>query len=139
MPIKVQGLTPLIEVFDMPASVAFYRDVIGFEVVTQSRPGDNFDWCLLRMGDAELMLNTAYEADERPASPDRARWAGHSHTTLFFFCPNLDEAYEHLRSKGIAVEKPAVRPYGMRQLSITDHDEYTLCFQYPVARAEGNL
>ena len=44
MPIKVQGLTPLIEVFDMGTSVAFYRDVIGFEVVMQSSSGDNFDW-----------------------------------------------------------------------------------------------
>jgi catechol 2,3-dioxygenase-like lactoylglutathione lyase family enzyme len=34
---------PLIEVFDMPTSVAFYRDVIGFEVVMQSSSGDNCD------------------------------------------------------------------------------------------------
>jgi catechol 2,3-dioxygenase-like lactoylglutathione lyase family enzyme len=134
MPIKVQGLTPLIEVFDMPTSVAFYRDVIGFEVVMQSSPGDNFDWGLLRMGDAELMFNTAYDADERPAAPDLARWAGHPHTTLFFFCPDLDEAYKHLRSKGIAVEKPVVRHYGMRQLSVTDPDGYGLCFQYPAKK-----
>jgi len=134
MPIKVQGLTPLIEVFDMPTSVAFYRDVIGFEVVMQSSPGDNFNWRLLRMGDAGLMLNTAYDADERPAAPDPARWAGHPHTTLFFFCPDLDEAYEHLRSKGIAVEKPVVRHYGMRQLSATDPDGYGLCFQYPAKK-----
>jgi catechol 2,3-dioxygenase-like lactoylglutathione lyase family enzyme len=81
----------------MATSVAFYRDVIGFEVVMQSSPGDNFDWGLLRMGDAELMLNTAYDAENRPVTPDPARWAGHPHTTLFFFCPDLDEAYEHLR------------------------------------------
>jgi catechol 2,3-dioxygenase-like lactoylglutathione lyase family enzyme len=59
MEIKVSGLTPLIQVFDMPASVAFYRDVIGFEVVMQSQPGEHFDWALLRMGGASLMLNTA--------------------------------------------------------------------------------
>lgn len=135
MPIQAKGLTPLIEVFDMPTSVAFYRDVIGFEVATQSSPGDNFDWCLLRMGGAELMLNTAYESHERPAAPDRARWAGHSHTTLFFYCPNLDQAYEYLRSKGIAVEKPVVRPYGMRQLSLTDPDSYGLCFEHPAEKA----
>jgi hypothetical protein len=45
------------------------------------------------MGDAELMLNTAYDADERPATPDPARWAGHPHHALFF-CPDLDEAYD---------------------------------------------
>lgn len=135
MPIQVQGLTPLIEVFDMPTSVAFYRDVIGFKIVMQSSPGNNFDWGLLRMGDAELMLNTAYDPDERPIAPDHARWAAHRHTTLYFYCPNLDEAYDHLRTKGIAVEKPVVRPYGMRQLSLTDPDGYGLCFQYPAERA----
>ena len=134
MPIKVHALTPLIEVFDMPTSVAFYRDVIGFDVVMQSCPGDNFDWGLLRMGNAELMLNTAYEADQRPAVPDPVRRAGHSDTTLFFYCPNVDEAYEYLRSKGIAVEKPVVRVYGMKQLSVTDPDGYGLCFQYPAEK-----
>lgn len=135
MPIQVQSLTPLIEVFDMPTSVAFYQDVIGFEITMQSRPGDDFDWCLLRMGGAELMLNTAYEREERPMVPDPARWAGHSHTTLFFLCSNLDEVYQHLRSKGIAVKEPVVRVYDMRQLNVIDPDGYGLCFQYPAEKA----
>jgi glyoxylase I family protein len=36
MPIKVEGLAPLIQVFDMPTSVAFYREILGFTVVNQS-------------------------------------------------------------------------------------------------------
>jgi glyoxylase I family protein len=129
---NVSGLTPLIQVFDMPASVTFYRDILGFEVVMQSQPGEHFDWALLRMGGAELMLNTAYEADERPATPDAARWAGHGDTTLYIGCPNVDEAYEYLKSKGIEVEKPVVRDYGMKQLTVTDPDGYGVCFQHPV-------
>lgn len=31
MPIKVESLTPLISVFDMPESLRFYRDLLGFE------------------------------------------------------------------------------------------------------------
>ena len=131
MPIKVSGLTPLIQVFDMPTSVAFYRDVMGFEIVMQSQPGDHFGWALLRMDGAELMLNTAYESHDRPAAPDAARWAGHGDTTLYFGCPDLDEAYEYLRSKGVAVEKPVVRDYGMKPLSVIDPDGYGLCFQHP--------
>jgi uncharacterized glyoxalase superfamily protein PhnB len=128
---KVSGLTPLVYVFDMPASVAFYRDVIGFEIIIQSQPGDHFDWALLRKDGAELMLNTAYESHERPAAPDPARWAGHGDTTLYFGCPNVDEAYEYLRSKGISVKKPVIRDYGMKQLTMTDPDGYQLCFQHP--------
>jgi catechol 2,3-dioxygenase-like lactoylglutathione lyase family enzyme len=129
MPIQVQDLTPLIQVFDMPTSVAFYRDVIGFEIVMQSQPGDHFDWALLKLGDAALMLNTAYESDQRPPAPDPARRAGHADTTLYFYCPNVDETYEYLRAKGLAVKKPVVRDYGMKQLTVTDPDGYDLCFQ----------
>ncbi len=33
-----EGVCPLLEVFDMPASLAFYRDVLGFEVVASAPP-----------------------------------------------------------------------------------------------------
>ena len=77
------------------------------------------------------MLNTAYEADECPAVPDSTRRAGHSDTTLFFGCPNVDEAYEYLRSKAVTVEKPVIRDYGMKPLTVIDPDGYGLCFQHP--------
>ncbi len=61
MSIKIEASAPLIQVYDMPTSVAFYRDVLGFALVDQSSPGDDFDWGWLRLDDADLMLNTAYE------------------------------------------------------------------------------
>lgn len=131
MAIPVQGLAPLIQVFDMPASVRFYRDELGFEVVSTSEPGEHFDWALLRLGDAELMLNTAYERDRRPPAPDPARLAAHADTGLFFGCPDVDAAYEHLRARGIDAEPPVVQGYGMKQLYVTDPDGYVLCFQWP--------
>jgi glyoxylase I family protein len=42
MAIDVRGLAPLLEVFDMPTSIAFYRDVLGFQVVSTSRPVPDF-------------------------------------------------------------------------------------------------
>jgi len=71
MNIEVRGVLTLLQVFDMPTSVRFYRDVLGFEIVqtTTPREGDQFDWGLLRLNDTELMLNTAYEQDDRPAAP----------------------------------------------------------------------
>lgn len=32
MGLEVRGVTTLLEVFDMPRSIAFYRDTLGFEV-----------------------------------------------------------------------------------------------------------
>ena len=51
----------------MPTSVHLYRDVLGFDTIASSGPGDDFDWGLLRLNDCELMLNTAYDAS--PARP----------------------------------------------------------------------
>ena len=36
MAIVVQRMTPLLQVFDMPTALAFYRDALGFEVVSSN-------------------------------------------------------------------------------------------------------
>ena len=135
MAIEIRGMAPLLQVFDMPTSIAFYRDVLGFEVVTTSKPGaERFDWALLRLNGMELMLNTAYEADSRPPEPDRARIAAHDDTAIYFGCPDVDAAYAHLRSRAKNVKEPKVAPYGMKQLYVRDPDGYNLCFQWPAVQ-----
>jgi len=135
MTIQAKSVTTLLEVFDMPRSIAFYRDQLGFEVVQTSHPGGDFSWALLRLDGGELMLNAAYDEGERPPEPDRGRLAAHGDTALFFQCPDLDAAYRHLRAKGVPVEEPVLREYGMMQLSLTDPDGFRLCFQWPATGA----
>jgi uncharacterized glyoxalase superfamily protein PhnB len=88
---------------------------------------------LLTLENAALMLNTAYDEDERPAEPDPERVEAHADTALFFGCKDLDGAYEHLREKGVPVREPVVTKYGMRQLWFTDPDGFRICFQYPAS------
>jgi len=135
MALDVQGMAPLLQVFDMPTAIRFYRDVLGFELVATSGGGEQSDWVLLRRAGIELMLNTAYEADARPPTPDATRIANHADVGLFFGCSDLDAAYRHFRNQGLPVNPPEVRDYGMRQLYVTDPDGYVLCFQWP-AREE---
>ena len=45
MAIELRGSAPLFEVFDMPAAFAFYRGVLGFEVVNTNKQKDLcFQW-----------------------------------------------------------------------------------------------
>ena len=134
MNIEVRGVCVLLQVFDIPASIRFYRDILGFEVVqtTTPREGDQFDWGLLRLNDTEVMLNTAYEQEFRPAQPDPARIAAHNDTCIYFSCPDVDAAYRHLRAQGIDVKEPQIAPWRSKQLYLHDPDGYTLCFQWPV-------
>ena len=133
MTIEVRGVVALLQVFDMPTSVRFYRDVLGFEIVrtTTPREGDQFDWGLLRLNDTELMLNTAYEQECRPSEPDAARIAAHRDVCLYFGCPDVEGAYRHLLAHGIEAEAPKVAPWGAKQLYLRDPDGYSLCFQWP--------
>ena len=126
-------LCPLLQVFDMLESVRFYREHLGFGVALQSplveRPYPHFNWALLKRGDTQLMLNTAYEADRRPAGRDAARCASHRDTGLFFGCPDVDAAYESLTHSGLAMKPPRVTHYGMKQLYFTDPDGFEICLQ----------
>ena len=133
MGITIRGMAPLLEVFDMPTALSFYRDLLGFEVVNRSGLDDNSDWVMLRLADVYLMLNTAYEGDERPPEPDPERLRVHHDIALFFSCPDVDGTYEYLRDRGVDLKPPTNAPYGMRQLYLRDPDGFNLCFQWPIA------
>ena len=128
---EIRGLVPLLEVFNMPAAIDFYQRVLQFELVETAGPPEDIGWALLRRNGIELMLNTAYEATERPVNPDPARVAAHSDTTLYFGCPDVDAAYAQLRAQGLDSARPVVAHYGMKQLYVRDPDGYSVCFQWP--------
>jgi glyoxylase I family protein len=135
MPPKIESLCPLIQVFDMVESLAFYCDVLGFEIHQNApwfdEPYRHCNWVWLKRGPAELMLNTAYEADQRPMSRDPALTRAHGDTGFYLGCPDIDDAYEQLKAAGVAAKPPSVAPYGMKQLYFSDPDGYVLCLQWP--------
>lgn len=134
MAIEVTGVAPLIGVFHMPTAIRFYRDMLGFTVTskskTMSEDGDDVNWAMLELGSATVMLNTAYDPDEVPEKPDRARWSGHQDTCLFLGSPDVDGAYRELLKRGVVLEPPKVTWYGMKQLYLTDPDGFGICFQW---------
>jgi glyoxylase I family protein len=135
MAIAIEGAVPLLCVYDVPTSIAFYRDMLGFEVVQTSKPfsnaKDDYGWAMLRLNGVELMLNNQYEDNVRPPQPDATRAAGHRDTILYFACRNVDGAYAYLRERGLAVETPKVAYYGMKQVYVQDPDGYGIVFQWP--------
>ena len=130
MGIEVNGICTLISVFDMPRSLAFYCDILGFEIVSDSG-GDDSSWVWLRLNEADLMLNDQYEPGHVPdaAPPERQKW---HHDTCLYFGADPDVVFEYLCSKGIDLNPPKNAPYGMRQLYLNDPDGYNLCFQQAI-------
>ena len=131
MALDISGMTPLIQVFNVPRALAFYRDILGFQVVADSGNGDHSSWVWLRLNNADLMLNDQYEPGHEPPQPPPERTKWHKDTCLYFNCPDPDAAYEFLKSKALDLKPPKVAQYGMKQLHVTDPDGYLLCFQCP--------
>jgi catechol 2,3-dioxygenase-like lactoylglutathione lyase family enzyme len=136
MALDIRGVCPYFEVYDMPASLRFYIDQLGFTMVDHSpHLGGNpyrYHWVWLRLGTADVMLNTCYESDdERPTREEHLRLRQHRDACLFFGCPDVDAAYAELTARGVAIDQPPkVAPYGMKQMYFKDPDGFGLCFQW---------
>jgi len=126
---NVSGVAPLMQVFDMRKSVAWYCDVLGFELVHKHEPEGHLHWAMLKLGGAVVMLNSKYEPENQPAQPEPA--LGREDSTLYFGCDDVDRAYEEVRKKWNEVKEPKTAYYGMRQMYLTDPDGFVLCFQHP--------
>lgn len=130
--IDLKGIAPLLLVFDIEASIGFYCNILGFEMAANSSNGPRFGWVLLRLNNVEIMLEPLYPLKEQAPRPDPLRVQHHADTFLYLGCPDIDAAYDHLKSKGIPLEPPRMTYYGMKQVYFSDPDGYRICFQWPI-------
>lgn len=123
-PGRVHQLWPLLFVQDLQRSREFYRDRLGFSVVSEAGSGEHVYWCRLERGGASLMLQQAV-AEDGPA-------AGRGRGVAFYFvCDDADAFYAELTGQGLELESPSVAEYGMRQLFVPEPDGYQICFESP--------
>ena len=127
------ALTPYIEVFDMVASVVFYRDLLGFEVVfaspeVETKEGRFSHHVRLRRAEAEIMLNTAYDSDERPPERSEPRWSGCRHVRFYIDCDDVVAVHIEMVGRGLNAAPPAQTAYGYLGFSTSDPDGYGLTF-----------
>jgi glyoxylase I family protein len=135
--LNLQGMCPLLQVYDMPTSLQFYRDILRFEIVSSSGGGDDANWVLLKHNDVDLMLNTLYEKPVRPNERDLHRQAVHQDIILYFGSADIDNAYHYLTGKGIEVKEPEITGYGWKAINFKDPDGYHICFHWPIEATGG--
>ncbi|MCO4292249.1 VOC family protein [Solitalea sp. MAHUQ-68] len=129
---KITGMTPMLMVYDMQTSLAFYCNVLGFNLIESAGPQDDIGWVLLRLNDIELMLNTQYEKPDRPHNQELLRNDHHGDVCLYFACNDIDGLYQSLKSKNIALKEPYITGYGWQTLDLTDPDGFKLSFHKPL-------
>jgi uncharacterized glyoxalase superfamily protein PhnB len=134
---RLTGVTPYFEVFDMTGSVAFYRDLLGFEPIfaspeVETAEGRFSHFVRLGRDGMDLMLNTAYDSNERPPGRDEARWAGCRHVHLYIDCDDVRTLYAELKARGLEADPPGPTGYGYLAFWAQDPDGYRIVFHQPL-------
>jgi glyoxylase I family protein len=131
MAAEINGMAPLLMVYDLPASLSFYCDKLGFTLANSDAYTGSLNWALLRLGDITLMINNQYELKNRPPSPEQARKKHHGDTFLYFNHPDIPGLYHELLAKSLSPTAPHITVYGWDAFELEDPDGFQLIFHCP--------
>jgi catechol 2,3-dioxygenase-like lactoylglutathione lyase family enzyme len=127
-------LTPILITDDMDATIAFYRDILGFRVTAQI-PDENPTWCFLLRDDAAIMFTTPEEHDhEHSHDDDDGHDHEHEHSgadglwTMYVYSEGVETLWDEFKDDP-KVEYPLYDThYGMREFGMRDRDGNMLSF-----------
>jgi uncharacterized glyoxalase superfamily protein PhnB len=119
------SLSASLTVRDLPASVAWYRDAVGFSVDREIVRDGVLRAVAVRAGAVRLLLNQ----DDGAKGFDRAKGQGFS--LNIYTRQSVDVIADRIRSHGTALEtEPADMPWGARVFRVRDPDGYALAFSH---------
>ena len=113
---KISAVT--FRVLNMKASVRFYKDVLGMEIIYG---GEDESFSSLRAKDANTPILNLEQGRSVPG------WG-----RMIFYVADVDAFWEYLRSKGFNPESPRDASWGERYFHMPDPDGHELSFATPL-------
>jgi catechol 2,3-dioxygenase-like lactoylglutathione lyase family enzyme len=110
-------LAPRVRVANMRASVRFYKDVLGLEIIYGSE-GSYFT--SLRTKDGDTILNLEH-------GNASMRWG-----RVIFHVSDVDRSWAYLMEKGFHPDSPQDASWGERYFHLPDPDGHELSFARPI-------
>jgi uncharacterized glyoxalase superfamily protein PhnB len=127
--VRFEGITPNLLVGDVMASVAFYRDVLGFAVALKVPDDPPYVFASLKRDSTEFFVNDAAGV----ARDFPTLTAGHT-STLFVVVDRVDALFDEVRDR-VQIAMPLKDQfYGMREFAVFDPDGYLVTFAQPISR-----
>jgi catechol 2,3-dioxygenase-like lactoylglutathione lyase family enzyme len=114
--INIEGSATIFVVRDLPRSIAFYRDSLGFTVAFTY--GEPPMYAGVERGELLIHLQAAAHTKRQPG-----------HAAFYAFVDDLDALFEEFKTKGVELPNaPKDYPYGMRDFYFFDPDGNQLSF-----------
>ena len=129
---QITGIAPFFIVKDVPASMAFYRDRLGFEVSFQGPEPEDIFFGIVQRGAAMIILK-AIGVDPVPnytrdIKQGIARWDAYLHV------PDPDALAAEFASRNVEFFQPLNDTQdGLRGFELKDADGYMLFFGRPIS------
>ena len=127
---EIGGISPLFIVNDVPASLAFYRDRLGFEITFQGPAPDDIFFGIVQRGRAMIMFKDVgvepvpnYTRDVKKGI---ARW------DAYVYVPDPDDLAAEFASRNVEFSEPLKNNHdGLRGFELKDINGYVLFFGRP--------
>ena len=127
---EISGIAPFFIVNDVPATLSFYRDRLGFDVIFQGpEPNDVFFGIVCR--GAAMIMFKAIGVDPVP-NYTRAVDGGVARWDAYLDVPDPDALAAEFLSRGVEFSEPLKDTGdGLRGFALKDADGYVLFFGRP--------
>lgn len=123
---KITGLVPMLSVTDLSRTIAFYRDLLGFRVVSTYDHQGRTTWAALERDGVEIMFNQAPGAWVE--SRDRS---ARDFQVYYFGVDDVRALHAALTARGLACSPLRTTDYQMQEFELRDPDHYWLWFGEP--------
>ena len=119
--LRLRSIVPSITATDLQASLAWYRDVLGFIVAEEYNQDDRLMGVRLTAGHVNVLLTQ----DDFAKGRDRQKGVG-----LRFFCmtaQDLDQLAAAIKERGGKLtQEPKDQPWGARDFAVADPDGFNI-------------
>ena len=129
-PAAIAGISPFFIVRDVPASLAFYRDRLGFEVTFEGPDPEDVFFGIVRRDRAQILVKSVGV----PPIPNRTRdiRQGLARWDAYVDVPDPDALAAEFASRGVEFAQPLEdTDDGLRGFEVRDADGYVLFFGRP--------
>jgi catechol 2,3-dioxygenase-like lactoylglutathione lyase family enzyme len=126
----ISEVAPFFVVADVPATLAFYRDQLGFEITFRGPSPDDEFFGIVRRDAAMIMFKALDDVDPMPNYNREPTFSWDA----YFEVPDPDALAAEFAARGVPFSIPLTEGDGLRGFVIEDPDGYGLYFGS--ARAE---
>jgi uncharacterized glyoxalase superfamily protein PhnB len=119
---------------DVGKSLAFYKDALGFTVVSALPAAAPHVFAWVQRGGVNIFINDLATVQKDPVQAKRYKQPGPGGIAIYVLMTGVDDLFGAIKGKATVIEPIETKAYGSREFTLTDPDSYVLTFSEQVKK-----